>query len=162
VKDEAAAAAMRAVQWLAGGIGAVSAISGIAGSSAVIALNTIGILGSGSLIGAGLRWREGGSLPEKVKASSSQAGFGFAVCAFLYFGSKAAGNRSFDFIGPTFGFFTILGIVWIVGAVVLASLIWEYQVREPPPERKTCPDCANEVLVAARKCQYCGYRFDGR
>ena len=26
---------------------------------------------------------------------------------------------------------------------------------------KRCPDCAEMVLAAARKCRYCGYRFDG-
>jgi hypothetical protein len=25
---------------------------------------------------------------------------------------------------------------------------------------KRCPDCAEQVLAAARKCRYCGYRFD--
>jgi ribosomal protein L40E len=25
---------------------------------------------------------------------------------------------------------------------------------------KTCPDCAERVLVAARRCRHCGYRFD--
>jgi hypothetical protein len=30
------------------------------------------------------------------------------------------------------------------------------------PEYKQCPDCAESVLAAARKCRYCGYRFDSR
>ena len=30
------------------------------------------------------------------------------------------------------------------------------------PTHKQCPDCAEQVLAAARKCRYCGYRFDGR
>ena len=29
-------------------------------------------------------------------------------------------------------------------------------------ETKQCPDCAEHVLVLARKCRYCGYRFDQR
>lgn len=28
------------------------------------------------------------------------------------------------------------------------------------PEYKRCPDCAEQVLVAARKCRYCGFRFE--
>jgi len=27
-------------------------------------------------------------------------------------------------------------------------------------EHKRCPDCAEQVLAAARKCRYCGHRFD--
>jgi hypothetical protein len=29
-------------------------------------------------------------------------------------------------------------------------------------ETKQCPDCAERVLAQARKCRYCGYRFDGQ
>lgn len=28
------------------------------------------------------------------------------------------------------------------------------------PASKVCPDCAEEVKAAARKCRFCGYRFD--
>lgn len=30
------------------------------------------------------------------------------------------------------------------------------------PATKTCPDCAETVLAAARVCRYCGHRFDGQ
>jgi hypothetical protein len=29
-------------------------------------------------------------------------------------------------------------------------------------ELKRCPECAEDVLAEARKCRYCGYRFDAR
>jgi hypothetical protein len=27
------------------------------------------------------------------------------------------------------------------------------------PESKTCPDCAEQIRFAARKCRFCGYRY---
>lgn len=32
--------------------------------------------------------------------------------------------------------------------------------QEREPDVKVCPDCAESVRTAARKCRYCGYRFD--
>lgn len=31
---------------------------------------------------------------------------------------------------------------------------------ETGAEFKACPDCAEDVRLAARKCRFCGYRFD--
>jgi hypothetical protein len=33
------------------------------------------------------------------------------------------------------------------------------QPANPVPEFKLCPDCAEEIRYAARKCRFCGYRF---
>jgi hypothetical protein len=34
-------------------------------------------------------------------------------------------------------------------------------VSEQQPETKVCPECAETVKAAARRCRFCGYRFDG-
>ena len=34
------------------------------------------------------------------------------------------------------------------------------RVMATAEDQKRCPDCAELVLAAARKCRYCGYRFD--
>ncbi len=33
--------------------------------------------------------------------------------------------------------------------------------QEPGPGEQSCPDCAEIIKLAARKCRFCGYRFDG-
>jgi len=43
-----------------------------------------------------------------------------------------------------------------VDAQPSSGIAW---VRVKAPGKK-CPDCANEVLLEARKCQHCGYRFE--
>jgi hypothetical protein len=35
----------------------------------------------------------------------------------------------------------------------------EVGIAATEPETKACPDCAEEVKAAARKCRFCGYRF---
>ena len=36
----------------------------------------------------------------------------------------------------------------------------ESSTTTSPAETKVCPECAEEVKAAARKCRFCGYRFD--
>lgn len=35
-------------------------------------------------------------------------------------------------------------------------------MTDPINQTKTCPDCAEEVAVAANVCRHCGMRFDGQ
>lgn len=57
-------------------------------------------------------------------------------------------------------------VLTLIGAVVLGVLVYQvndaYQKyeRRRVPATKTCPECANTVLAAARQCQYCSHRFD--
>jgi hypothetical protein len=37
----------------------------------------------------------------------------------------------------------------------------DVSVAENDRPTKACPDCAERVLTGARKCRFCGYRFDG-
>jgi hypothetical protein len=53
--------------------------------------------------------------------------------------------------GLLYGFFGWIGVV----AVALLPPVY-YGGSE-----KTCPDCAEHVLVDANVCRYCGYRFSG-
>jgi Uncharacterised protein family UPF0547 len=58
-----------------------------------------------------------------------------------------------------FNLLSALGIVFVIGAFVLGVSEYEDRRKLAAPAMKTCPDCAREVLAAARKCEYCGYRF---
>ena len=53
---------------------------------------------------------------------------------------------------------TFIGIAVLVFYAFTAAVGWKRLAR-PEAARKTCPDCANSVLAAARKRQHCGYRF---
>jgi hypothetical protein len=50
-----------------------------------------------------------------------------------------------------------------LGIVLAASRSMEEAVPEGAPEdaeHKTCPECKEMVLAAAKVCRYYGYRFD--
>jgi uncharacterized protein UPF0547 len=55
------------------------------------------------------------------------------------------------------------GLLGILGGWVIrrSSPLVSDDSREPggPEPRRRCPDCAEEVLAAARVCKHCGYRF---
>ncbi len=50
----------------------------------------------------------------------------------------------------------------VVARIESAHAAHEAQTSPVPSEDlKTCPDCAEQVRTAARKCRFCGYVFDG-
>ena len=59
-----------------------------------------------------------------------------------------------------FGLLTFIGLANVVVYAGVLSLGLSHLKRRGQRAKKICPECANEVLQAAAKCQYCQYRFD--
>jgi hypothetical protein len=95
---------------------------------------------------------------EELKASSSFWKSPLVLCsAFLLWwiflawdvSSKGAQLHSFHLLAV--GGFAVV----VAPPCLVAFSIIGYRERH-----KTCPECANDVLSAARVCQYCGYRWE--
>jgi hypothetical protein len=142
-------------------IGALSTLSGLLSGSVIVILQSAGAIAfctyvagtvGAALVGAAGRDRAlrhpGVTVIVSVTIGSGlfvYAGGPWAMAAFS--GILQVGTAVF-------------GLVVLVGLAYLVYVAYERRERSRAPATKTCPDCANHVLVAARKCQYCGYRFD--
>jgi len=80
-----------------------------------------------------------------------------AVSAALYAGLFLDAAERGSEANQSFGFAQLAAIILGAGASVI---IWQEVEWQRNRTRKQCPDCAHEVLAAARKCEHCGYRFD--
>lgn len=135
-------------------LGLVSTVTGLASASMVAALNTLGVLGFGTFFVGLIAWSVYDGRPdnERIKAAATATLIGAVVVAVLYF----VIGRPLDESERQFNILSFMGIATLLGgAFVVASVNRTFQ-----PAKKTCPECANEVLAAARRCQYCGHRFD--
>jgi hypothetical protein len=147
---EAATRHLKAFLWLAGLIGAISTVAGIFKGNAVYILTAAGYVGIASMLPAAILYNlvEGGKY--EILAAIGSVGFGL-VC-LLVFGLRDEEVADFN----------ALSVVGIIVIVVLFSygvhVFTEWQ-KYQAPARKTCPDCANQVLAAAQVCQYCHHRF---
>jgi Uncharacterised protein family UPF0547 len=48
----------------------------------------------------------------------------------------------------------------IIFVIIFAGWVARRVQREEQAGQKTCPQCAEQVKVAAKVCRFCGYRFD--
>jgi len=143
---------------VASALGCLSTFIGFAKYGSVPALNTIGVVGFFGLFLGGV-----------IVFSSDFAedlwtrliwGLTVAAVVIPLSGLLFLFGRPLDEDERTFNILTIMGVVTL-GALLLAiGMTWQEWVKRNQPATKTCPDCANHVLAAARKCQHCGFRFD--
>lgn len=81
--------------------------------------------------------------------------------------SAVAASKGRNFFG-----WLLIGLIIPVIGLIIALVIGpkeQYanagggpaQVSGSPTAIKTCPECAETVLIAARVCKHCGYRFAG-
>jgi hypothetical protein len=136
-----------------GAVGVVTTVVALATDRVVAILNVFGIAGVVMLVVGIGTWNsmEAGQPYQRVKWSAIAMGAAGLVAAFLM-----AVGRPMDENEKSFGILTFIGVANVIVFAGLLSLGLSYAQAA---KRKTCPDCANQVLAAARKCQYCGYLF---
>jgi Uncharacterised protein family UPF0547 len=112
-------------------------------------------------------------IPEPLRPLFGSRLFWFAVwiAAFSAFGRNLLGERLGGWAGVVVG-----GVLWwsvvpdsrlelgllvavIVGLPLIAAVLRGTNLGRRARGSKLCPDCAEEVKVAANVCKHCGYRF---
>lgn len=74
------------------------------------------------------------------------------AAALAFVPATIAENR-----GHSFGGYWVFGLFLFVPALVVSLLLPERAAsRHDDVQRRPCPDCAELIAVAARKCRFCG------
>jgi hypothetical protein len=157
-KVEVIDSGVKAVAVLGSIVGLVSGISGLASSSWIVPLN---ILGYCSVLCVPLGLSVGTRTANKefdrgVRNGALASSIGAIVMLIIYFTVA----RPLQGDERAFNILTIFGMLSIIAVCVVLPITGAYYKRLNAPAMRKCPDCANEVLLEARKCQYCQYRFD--
>lgn len=147
---------VRGFRLLVGALGLVTMAVGLMNQSTVVALNTIGVVGlAGLVIGGGTYFSsDGGDQLSRARTTLIAMVITTAISTLLFvFG------RPFDENEKQFGLLSFVGAAALAFYAYVAAAGWHHFVQATAPQTKQCPDCAQQVLAAARKCQHCGYRF---
>ena len=60
-----------------------------------------------------------------------------------------------DFLNALISFLLVATAIYFFVVVPINALTARLGLNAPPPAKKTCPECASEIPVAARKCAFC-------
>lgn len=141
-------------------LGLAATVIGLVKGSLVYALTVAGAVGVyGFLISFVLlrfaersRWAKSEHRPY-IEYGSIFVGASLALTLFLILPPTREETDDFSLL-------TVLGIAFVVGFFVLTVHTVERWRKQAAPARKRCPDCAEEVLAAAKVCKHCGFRFE--
>lgn len=155
---EGVSGVVRGFRLLLAALGAYTTLQAVISESVVVAINTAGVVGLGGLVIGGMVYF--GDVPPKEDVAARVQHLKVTLITLVVVtaitGLVFLAGRPLDEDESAFSFLTLVGVLVLLFYAYVASLGAETFLKEP---RKRCPDCANEVLAAARKCQHCGHRF---
>lgn len=151
---EAANRHVQAFLWIAGFIGAISTVAGVFKGHALFILTAAGYIGVAWLPAMAVSfWFERDKTPSNQMATMV-GGLCGGVLFFLIGGLGVSPSRASEWRPLSYVGVVTIGVLFIYGVHVFNAA-----AQAKKETVKTCPDCANVVLAAARVCQHCGYRF---
>lgn len=156
---EGVSGVVRGFQLLLGAFGVYTTLQAVINESVVVAINTAGVVGLGGLVVGAMVYFNDLPPKENVAARTQHLKVTLITIAVItaVAGLLFLAGRPLDESERAFSILTVVGIAVLLFYAYMASTGAEVLLKEP---RRRCPECANEVLAAARKCQHCGYRFD--
>jgi hypothetical protein len=148
------------IRLICGLVGGATTLAAVVTNQTVAILNAFGVAGVIMLLVAGSTWHyyetdgwgDGTQLGRVKYTFIAMLASGVVASLLMFFG------RPMDEAEKAPGLLTAIGVMNVVVIAALVSLGLGH-LSKSLSKRKKCPECANEVLFEARKCQFCQHRF---